>query len=610
MSHALVIATKELREKGRIFTLAVILAVLPFLASQVPAMRGWGKPMIIAFFGGMIGIALGLALAIGQGSTVIGRELSERRLSFYFTKPVSPAAVWFGKALAGIFTALACFAIITVPAFIVAGDVWGTAWTVTRAELIGVVAMAVVALFLVSHALSTMVRSRSALLGLDLALLVASGFALSAMIRPLLQGNALQVVLWLGAAMGIGLTILLATAPVWQLAKGRTDLRRNHVALSRVVWIGVAALMLVAGSYTWWVTHPSPSDIVRGSVGQAPGGQWLHAEGETRNRADYSAGFLYDTKSGKHLRMPLAWYGATFSADGRTVVLISGDVARPQKLDERTVYLAKLDEANPQLRATRMPAGRATVLSDDGKRMVTIERGMISVHDVERESMLVSARGLQDRAAHAMMFVGPGLVRIWQHATPAKGVEIFELDVARKSLTKTGEAEANVRYDGLTASADGSRVLLGESGLVIDGRTGATLQRFARTTRLGTAFLRDGRMVIAERGAKVHVLDAQGAVVRTIALPAAKYVKTGAELPGGRIAVTTSDEIPARYTTYIVDVNRGAIEHRIEGYAASHPWYSADPRTPSLGEGVPLAVYGRERGIRLWDVRSGSAKTL
>lgn len=610
MSHALVIATREVREKGRIFTLAVILAVLPFLASLVPAMRGWGKPMIIAFFGGMIGIALGLGLAIAQGSTVIGRELSERRLSFYFAKPVSPAAVWFGKALASIFTALSCFAIITVPAFIVAGDVWGTAWTINRAELIGIVAMAVVILFLVSHALSTMVRSRSALLGLDLALLLASGFALSAMVRPLLQGNALQVVLWLGAAVGIGLTILLAAAPVWQLTKGRADLRRNHVALSRVVWIGVAALMLIAGSYTWWVTHPSPSDVIKGTIGQAPGGQWLHAEGETRNRADYSAGFLYDTKSGKHLRLPLAWYGATFSGDGRTMVLISGDVTRPQKLDDRTVYMAKLGDANPQLRATRMPPGRSTVLSDDGRRMATIERGTISVHDVERESMLVSARGLQDRAAHAMMFVAPGVVRIWQHHTSAKGVEIFELDVERKSLTKTGEAEANVRYDGLTASADGSRVILGEPGLLIDGRNGATLQRFPSTTRLGSAILRDGRMVIAERGAKVHLYDAQSNLVRTFALPAAKYVRTGAELPGGRIVISTSNDIPARYTTYIVDLNRGAVVHKIDGYEASRPWFSVDPRTPSMDEGVPLAVYDRGDGIRLWDVRSGSSKTL
>ncbi|HEX6158560.1 MAG TPA: hypothetical protein VF111_00240, partial [Thermoanaerobaculia bacterium] len=68
--------------------MALILAVLPFAATLAPAMRGWDKAMIVGFFGGMLGVALGLGLAIALGATTIGRELSDRRLSFYFAKPV------------------------------------------------------------------------------------------------------------------------------------------------------------------------------------------------------------------------------------------------------------------------------------------------------------------------------------------------------------------------------------------------------------------------------------------------------------------------------------------------------------------------------------------
>ena len=41
------------------------------------------------------GFTAGLATILG--SSIIGKELSDGRLSFYFSKPVSAGSIWFGN---------------------------------------------------------------------------------------------------------------------------------------------------------------------------------------------------------------------------------------------------------------------------------------------------------------------------------------------------------------------------------------------------------------------------------------------------------------------------------------------------------------------------------
>ncbi|HEX6161175.1 MAG TPA: hypothetical protein VF111_13465, partial [Thermoanaerobaculia bacterium] len=480
----------------------------------------------------------------------------------------------------------------------------------TQPQFVRLVAAATVVLFLVSHALSTMVRSRSALLGLDLALMVGTGFALVSMVRPLLAGQAVRLALGVGEVVLIGFTLVLLAAPVWQLAKGRADLRRNHVALSRFVWTGVAVVLLFAAGYVAWAVHPSPSDIKRGFVTQAPSGGWMHVHGETRNRADYVASFLLDTKSGTRVRMPLPWMGPVFSRDGRVAALTAGDVRTANRSEDLTLSIADLGEAKPRLRETKIQPGNALALSDDGRRLMTIDRsGIVSVHDVAREALLVSARGLEARAYQAAVFLTPDLVRIWQYHNDTKqAVEIFELDVPRKSLTKTGEAPLHVRYRGLSVTGDGSRALLHDAGLLIDGRTGATIKQFP--TGMGGVILNDGTVVLVERAAgRMHVFDANGHPLRQVALPPAEWVRIGAELEGGRIALTTVTR-PRIEHAFIVDVKNGRVVHQQKGVHVSVPWFSADPRVPLLGAGVDVALARVGGGVSLWDPETGRTTAL
>src|SRR6185436_2674201 len=228
MSQTMVIAGRELRERSRIFLMAAAMAVLPFLSALVPAVRN-DRAMAIVGVGGFIALALALGVAIAQGTSTVSGELVARRMSFYFSKPVSPAAIWFGKVIAAWTTSILCFAIVAGPAFLATANQWKRMFGGSRLFLF--VGIAIVVMFLFSHTLSTMVRSRSGLVGVDFILAAVSGIAIFYMIRSLFTGGP-EIAKTLLLIIGAALVVIMFAAPVWQLAQGRSDIRRSHAALS------------------------------------------------------------------------------------------------------------------------------------------------------------------------------------------------------------------------------------------------------------------------------------------------------------------------------------------------------------------------------------------
>lgn len=610
MSTALAIAGRELRDKTRIFAAAAILALVPFAAALLPSARAWGRPMVIALAGGLLSIAFALGMAVVLGATAIGRELSDRRLSFYFAKPVSPASIWIGKALASIATTLVVWAIVAVPALLVTRATWNATWMLTQGELVRDVVIAVVVLFLVSHYLSTIIRSRSALLAVDVALLAGTAFALMLLARPLLLGSAIGLLRNLMVAVAVAVTLVLALVPIVQLAQGRTDVRRNHLALSRAFWPAVAVVLLLAAGFVGWVVSAGPSDLHK-MYPLTTGSRWYLVAGEAKNRADYSVAFLVDSQTGDWKRLSLSPYtGVTFSRDGRSVAWSAPTGLRPNDPREIELMVWNPDtEAKPRATGLRV-ALWTNVLSHDGKRIASVENGVISVHDLERGALLASARGLREVVAHEMMFVRPDLVRIWQHDEGRGGIDIFELDVTRKTMTKTGRVEGRITpFQALSANADGSRLLLTHSGMVIDGRTGAELFRLPQPQRPRmTSMLSDGTVVVPERG-RLRIYAPDGRPTADLALPNATSAYVCAELAGGKVVVTSHRD-KGGVAALIVDARRGVIERRYEGLAVPPmPWNAADPRTPLVAEGVGLPAAIGDRNV-VWDWKTDERKPI
>ena len=609
MNATLAIAGRELRDKTRLFLVAAVLAVLPFLAVLLPTSRGWDRGIIIGMFGGTLAVALGLGLAIALGSATIGRELSDRRLSFYFSKPVSPAAIWIGKAAASLFTALACFAIVGIPALLVSRSAWGATWAISQDEFVGITVVVTLALFLVSHALSTMIRSRSTLIAIDAVLLVLAGYGVVSLVRPVMAGGGIRLSGILLLVLGAALLLILAVSPVLQLAQGRADARRNHLALSRIVWPALLVVFLAAAGYVAWVVHPSPSDLALHAVAaQGPGGQWMMVTGQSEGRGDYEAAMMVNTADGRMVRMRRPWSGPVFSRDGRVALSFAPSSFPPRSRSNIEGQVAYLD-GQPRIEPTQFSDPATYVLSDDGARVALVDDGMISIHDLKGDRLLASSRGLDDRMPVEMTFLGPDRVRVWQHG-PAS-LTIWDFDVTHKALTKIGQVDGKVPFRGITANADASRLLMPTSGKVVDGRTGAPLYQVPAATRRGSAMLSDGSVVVIDlKGDRVRVFGPDGAARAEVPLPwPVSYGSVGYEIEGGK-AVLVLDRGESLTSTVILDARSGVIERSDDVHAWAPGWYTADPRPVVLAANAPLAVKGRDNKLALWNTKTGEKKTL
>jgi hypothetical protein len=570
---ALALAFRELRDRSRLFIICAALATVPFIAAALPAARA-DRAGVIAVVSSFLALALALGSAVALGASTVARDLVERRLSFYFSKPVSPAAIWIGKATASLIASLVCFAIIAAPGALASRRVWPMLWMMTASQLVVIATASVVVLFFLSHTLATMIRSRSPWIAIDFMLAVIAVGAVALLVRPLLAGAAVELARTTGLAVGAAVLIVLAVAPIGQLARGRTDIRRSHAALSRSLWPPLVAVLALVAAYEWWVVSVTPSDLEAILyLEQPPAGGRAYVFGSTRNRGDYHAGFLVEA-GGRWRRIPsMPWGQVAFSRDGRTAVWL-----------EQSGFFPSADaEVHTDRGATKITARGFSelVLSDDGSRLAIGYGPLVTVYDLASGRLLVASSAFDGAKQHAMFFASNDVLRIIESDyRRASALKIFELDAARRKLTMTGLATVPTG-DAVNASSDGSRLLLRHTRRVIDGRTGATLLQLPPVNRPAGAVLRDGRVIDARFDGKTSSLQVIGG--REIPLPAGVATVAG-ELSDGRILVSGAKRqgwstTGADRSMFIVDADTGQVLRTLENVKGPQSrWWAADPR--------------------------------
>jgi ABC-type transport system involved in multi-copper enzyme maturation permease subunit len=409
MHAAIAIASRELRDRSRLFLIAAVMAVVPFLAALT--LRDH-RQSGIALVAGFLAIAYSAGLAVILGISTIGRELSEKRAAFLFSTPVSPASMWFGKTAAALLICLGAFTIIILPTLLLAREGWIDTWS-HRGALYAM--LLCTALFLGGHVASTMLRSRSARITLDVAFLAMTLLAVAALFRPLLRAGAGDVALKLLIAMAIALVATLVVAPVWQLARGRIDPRRNHAALSTVVWGGVAVILAVAAAYVLWVISPPLSGFAGfHALGQSPNGAWVFVSGPTHGRGSFVASYLINTVTGERERLPLPPMSeAHFSEDGRVVAWLEDTALFPRVHTAGADTRELLQRATEQegkgafrLHTRRLESGATSIatpvvvpmprvmqLSADGSRVTMMSDTRTEVYEVASGRLLPATDG-------------------------------------------------------------------------------------------------------------------------------------------------------------------------------------------------------------------------
>lgn len=629
MSKALVIARREIAEKKFVFLTAVIGAILPFLTTLLPMARNWSAQGMVSMTASILATGLALSLAIVGGASMIGRELAERRLSFYFARPIGAGSIWFGKLGAALFIVIAAPVIVLAPALLFAGDQWrtfgGGQW-----QMIGGITLLSVLLLCASHLVSTFVRSRSVLIILDFVLAAAAGFAISMMVRPLWNGMAVQSISILTWVLIGAFVLAVFLGGAWQVADGRTDRKRSHAALSRGFWTVMGVVLIGSALWVTWVVSAKPSSIgMQTDIVPAKEGNWVLLSGQAPGRSDYFSGFVYDLSSGRYIRVSgidLLWHNGTFTHDGKTAVIrqrLGGGRASQAEL-----VLIPLAGNGKPMETGLITSWRAPlVVSDDAKRVAYVENGVFTVYDIPSKRSLASVRSAVIHEPLSMYFVSPDVLRIYSMNKQGREqqVWIFELDVRTKVINKTGELRTQAAGGLLTVSADGSKMLYraftkGDAApeplILADARTGARIMAVPRVEGAhisGATLLADGTVfapTIRDGKVTARVFGSNGALLREIPLGAGARAFVAAELTGNRVvAGTTSDDVRQRSITYVIDVGSGRILRRTDKLGIYGGDFERDPRrgAPSAQQLLPAMTHD---AVLSWDPLTGETKEI
>jgi hypothetical protein len=619
MNGTLAIARREIADRRVIFITAGVLAIVPFAVLLIPEVKRHGAGMVVAATGGFVALAYVLGLALLLGATFIGRELADKRLSFYFAKPVAASSIWFGKLAGNLATIAIAAATILIPSMLASAEEWGQVWK-RGAGLLPLVALA---LFLFAHAIGTMFRSRSPLLLADAACAAVAGAALYAVFHTLARGHADKLRFGISWALLVLLLVFLVAAGAWQLSRGRIDLARSHRELSRFLWSAAGVTLAVLGAIVLWIISVRPSDLgERVWTTQPPAGKWLMIAGPAKHRADYIGAFYVNVQNAEYQRADarLVFWETFFTRDGRVagqLLPLRRDGKGPVQLE-----LVRFGDKGVEVTPTQLTFSQFTqpVMTDDATRVASVMSGIVKVQSLPDGRTLAVARLPRVGQYARLFFIDRDRVRVYSQID--RTLDIFELDVRTRRLEQTGTVGSGGRTMAFNANADGSRLLM-RSGVeltVRDGRSGALLGKLPGDGR--GEILGDGRVAIVQGAlGKLSLYGTDLALQREIALPGMRTIPFLTEVEGGKLIVGghrggIADAPNGRgWSMHVIDLATGTIVRTGRDLKPTEQdfhfgLWQRDPRRVPVAADAPL-IFRDERGsVVVWSASTGTKRAV
>ncbi|HYX24354.1 MAG TPA: hypothetical protein VFC23_09405 [Thermoanaerobaculia bacterium] len=588
MRGFLAVFEREIVERRLLAVAALALGLVPPMVPLLPGMPATSPAELRS------GVALGLALVLSfvfallLGGSVIVRDLAERRLGFYFARPLAGGAIWAGKLAAAAALAAGAGLLVLLPTSLLGGipdpsGSWGVTWVaLSRPEIAAVWLGALLLIVAVSHAAGVIFRSRSPWLLIDLAALGVTAAIVWTCLKVLARDGAgiagwgrfgpaapqsLTLLQYLEIAVASAVLLATAAAGATQVIRGRTDLRRGHRALSIVLWSTLLPVALVLAGYTRWFETPVPEDLVSvHGVVPSPASSWIALYGQAAHRGGSRPGFLFDVGSGRFVR---AGFGipsldrpslVSFAADGGRAFWLEAPAGDATSFYQRELELFSLDlrqrGASPQpTRVFVQGAPSAFAISPDGRLAAVVQHDRLTVTEIGSGRLLVSAPVADRYHERAVLaFSGPGRVRLYHldsywaplaaHSHPTK-VAISELEVAGGRLTTTGKMEETTTSNRswiLGPSADRGLLRTQNALQLRDGATGALVATLGGQGARAS-FLPDGRVALLERsaaGSDLRILDAgSGVEIRRFHFPGVRTVLVADQPTPDRVRAVT-----------------------------------------------------------------------
>ena len=548
----------EIHERRYVLAAAALASLIPFADPLVRSFKGADASEARQWTALILAATFGAVIAFGLGLTVIARDIADRRIAFYFSRPASGWEIWAGKLTAAWLLALFAAAIVLFPTWAI--DRFGNLDPALPHGTFALAPFAILVIVVVGHAVGIVSRPRNGLLFADM-LVVAGGFLmLNRLSLPLygsLARNAIRTNFSIGLA---GLATGLIAGGWAAVATGRTSALRAHWALSRILWTTIAGTLAVVGAHDVWVLRARPGDVKVDFVDPKPHG-WLALSGQARG--DFAT-FLVNATDGRFRRTQGLLLPPSVSADaGRAVWFEPQGPKGPWHL---LSWNLRNPEAKPQpTRIVMKSAPAFAFLSADGTRVATYDLSLLSVYDVESGSLVSSAR-IPGNTWGRGLFLDRDVVRVYtgERVQDEYRWAIFEFDVAARKLRRTGAMPYRVVQ--FAVSPDGSRILGHDDRwrklLLIDGQKG-TVQRSlleeaqANVEAPSASFLSDGRVAAGSGGgpAQLLVFSSDGRSDRTWPLGEASTVRVLGEPAPGMVVVF----LPSTKAVAVVNVETGGV---------------------------------------------------
>lgn len=633
MSKLLAVAARELRERWVLFPGALVAGFFPLVLPAFGVSREHA-PMV-----GTVGAVLfGVAAAVIVGSSMLARDAANGRLGFLFSRPLPWGTIWGGKWLAAITLATAITTLTAIPWMVAYpleslgghhGDSWLRAfWQSEAAALFAMVVLLAIGL---ANFNGTAFRSRSAWLAVDLLLVLLAGWTVRRTVAPLVSFGIVGIdplSRWgLLAPLGILATAFFVASAV-QAARGRTDLRRAHVAMSVTLWAIVFGVLGLAAARLTWARGARPADVSTQIATTDATGRWVYGFGDSRRGG--SPGFLIESASGRFVPLGLlkGWWEAlgapvfsgngllaaklTASPDGRSSAMVRFDLAGVAPRAQYVVF-----ESSPP------PDGRpAFDLSPAGSLALLVHQTGASLYAVPSGRRVATTTLPPGWRPAATCFLAEDQVRVWLvpgiGARPSERARVLVLDLADSGSTRASDVALTPApgvggWPLVLPDARGGRLLTDLDGLQLrEGATGSLIATLVDGPgRRSATFMGDGRIAVVDERppgrARLRVFDPNGAPAAAADLDllvTAVYLQLGPEVAPGRVAVAS----PYWGKTLVVDLATLAVVERLEGLLpapVSTGLFSSSVRPPTS---VHLFL-GRGQLVRI-DFSTGERKVV
>jgi hypothetical protein len=619
MRGLLAVARREIEEKRFVFLAAAVVSLVPFAVPLVKGMHGSAATEMRDCVALILAATFAAGLAVGLGSTVLASDLAERRIGFYFSRPITGLGLWAGKLGAACLIALGAAAIVYAPTLAVNGG--RVVLIDLPQETPAAFFAAVAAMVLLMHAGNIAMRPRSPLLALDLVALVLLALGAVFVLQRLTRAFAMVALVRATTFLTVVVTVAVATAGFAAVLLGRSDTRRAHLVLSITLWgilgVGVAAL----AGYTEWALSATPRDLTAVDAALPAGrGSWIMVEGPARGGLP---AFLFDTATGRYERSGADWRWPVLSPDGAHAAWFDPSASG----GPMEVVTLKLDDPGSKPVRTNLFLSGMLFLSEHGERLATISGGLLSVYDLTTAASLGSARVGDERTRLRGFFLDRNRFRVFRpngsESVSGGRLDILEFDTSTKTLATICAIE-DVDEIAYSVSHSGDRLLVREKSRLAlrDGRSGALIASLAErgptTTSLGR-FVSRGRIVVSVAegsNVRVEVFAMDGQHERTIPIPARDRISLGGEIAPGKLLVAAGGDSKEREnrTIFLADLSSGDVRQvadrlfpvvYLAGWVSNSPNYQPEP-----GSEATKLFYGPGRSLVHFDPLTGERRVI